>query len=154
MKCSLASVCLVLLLVLPGVHAIPPTLHVAWGEPDPPEAGDDYIITDTNPRFPNVELVSESLTWRIWSEDSDNPDGIGDIGVISSPYPENFGVKIEDDLGNPGAREVNGIILDPTDEAKASSLTSGRISGDLTGDVFLQRAPGGQGPRQHAAILL
>ncbi len=54
-----------------------------------------------------------------------NGNGIGDIGVISSPHPKNFGVKIEDDMGGPGARTVKGIILDPTNAGNYSNITGG-----------------------------
>lgn len=110
---NIAIGCILGIVTAPGVFAVPPTINVTWGEPDPPVEGIHYFITDTDPDFPDVELVSESLTWQIWSTDSDNPDGIGDIGTISSPHPNNFAVKIEDDLGGPGARTVKGIILDP-----------------------------------------
>jgi hypothetical protein len=128
--------------------AVPPTIQVTWEEVPGPIEDVHYEIDDTDPDFPDVQLIEESLTWRIWSEDSDNPDGIGDIGVISSPYPENFGVKIEDDLGDPGAREVKGIDLDPQGEGsdlKFSNLTGGRMTGNLTGDLYLQRLNTGEG---------
>lgn len=126
-----------------------PVIHAAWNEPgDRPARNIDYFIkTDppASPDFPDVELVTGSLTWQIWSTDTDNPDDIGDIGIITSPAPENFVVTIEDDLGNPGARHVKGIILDPTDAANQSGISGGRITGDLTGDLLVQEDSSGTG---------
>jgi len=132
--------------------AADPVIHAAWEEPGDPTALDfDYVVSTlppASPEFPDVELRTGSDTWQIWSTDSDNPNGIGDIGVISSPHPENFGVKIEGPGEIAGAREIKGIILDPQGEgsdAKYSNLTGGRISGNLTGDLTLQKSSGGLG---------
>jgi len=71
-----------------------PTVHVAWDETPPPSLGFNYAIDTSGsatPAFPNVRLLTGSLTWRVWSKDTDNPLGVGDIGVISSPAAQNFG---------------------------------------------------------------
>ena len=120
-----------------------PEIHVAWDSGTPIQDFDYQVSGSVD--FPDVKLITGNLTWKIWSTDTDNPDGIGDIGVISSPYAANFGVKIEDDQGNPGAREVKGINLDPSSTTNYSSLTGGKITGDLTGDLFLQESTGGEG---------
>lgn len=76
-----------------------PVIHVEWDESPAPVAGVDYILSTSSPAsvdFPDIELVEGSLTWRIWSTDTDYANGVGDIGVISSPHSDNFGV------GNPG----------------------------------------------------
>ncbi len=122
-----------------------PVIHVAWEEPGgPPVQGTDYEIYTTDPNYPDVELITGSDTWQVWSTDPDNPGGIGDIGEITSPHDQNYGLKIEDDLEGPGARYMQGIVLDPTDPANYSNLT-GSITGGLAGDLFLQRSSGGQG---------
>ena len=115
-----------------------PAIQVDWDEPgDPPELDADYFVTTeppASPEFPDVRLETGSLTWRIWSTDAANPDNIGDIGVISSPHAENFGVRILDDQEGPGARTVKAIILDPQgqdSDEDYSNLVDGMITGDL-----------------------
>ena len=129
-----------------------PIIHADWDEPgDPPQLLVDYLVSTSSPaspEFPDVELVTGSLTWQIWSTDSDNPDNIGDIGVISSPHAQNFGVEIEGPGEIAGAREVKGINLDPQGEgsdANYSNLNGGSISGNLTGNLFLQCSDTQQG---------
>ncbi|UCC32184.1 MAG: hypothetical protein JSU86_07855, partial [Phycisphaerales bacterium] len=129
-----------------------PEIHAAWQEPgEPPELDRDYKVMTTSPAsvdFPDVELITGSLTWQIWSTDTDNPDNIGDIGVISSPHAQNFGVEIEKPGEIAGAREVKGINLDPQGEgsdANYSNLTGGSISGNLSGDLFVQESSGESG---------
>jgi len=146
METKLLAGSVVLLLAIVPATATPPTIHVIWTDPgQPPELGSDYIITTTDPDFPDVDLVSESMTWQVWSTDPDNAGGVGDIGVISSLHPKNFGVKIEDDQGGPGARNVKGINLDPTDTNKYSEITGGSITGNLDGVLFVQEDVGGTG---------
>jgi hypothetical protein len=122
------------------VSADPPTLNVSWDEPAPPESPTDYEIDATDPDFPNVELKTGSLTWRVWSTDPDNPDGIGDIGVISCPHPQNFAVTLRND-SDPflrGARDVKGITLVPSSASNQSNIKDVFISGQLTDDVTVQ----------------
>jgi len=133
--------------------ADPPTIHLAWDESPQPIEDYDYFIDDTDPDFPDVELVTGSLTWRIWSTDPDNPNEIGDIGVISSPYPENFGVRIMTPQGGQGARTVRGINLDPSDAANYSRLTGGRLD-DLSGGLVLQQSSGGTGGDIAGEVLI
>lgn len=136
------------LLTASAAWAVPPEIHVAWDESPQPVEDTDYVIDDTDPDFPNVELITGSVTWRIWSVDEDNPSDIGDIGVITSPYPQNFGVKILDDSDGPGARVVKGINLDPQgsgSDGNYSRITSGETTGDLDGDLVLQQSSGGTG---------
>ncbi len=129
-----------------AASAVPPTVHVTWAGLPGPLEDFDYFIDDTDPDFPNVELVRERLTWRIWSTDQDNPGGVGDIGVISSPHGADYGVTLEDDFGGAGARDVKGIDLDPTNDIwNYSQLNGGSISGNLIGDMFLQTSFPGSG---------
>ena len=120
------------------VLAAYPEIHVSWATGTPVE-GYDYDVETTgegSPDFPNVKLYTGNLTWKVWSTDTDNPDDIGDIGVISCPAAANFGVKIENgDNDGPGAREVKAINLEPTNVANYSTLTGGEMTGDLTGNL-------------------
>ncbi|MBU0718817.1 MAG: hypothetical protein KJ749_11255 [Planctomycetes bacterium] len=134
-----------------GARAADPVIHVDWDDPgDPPVLNTDYQVITTgsgSPDYPDVKLITGNDGWRIWSTDTDNPDNIGDIGVISSPYAQNFGLKLEGPGESKGAREVKGINLDPQgvgSDANHSRLTGGRVS-KLSGDMFLQQSSGGQG---------
>jgi hypothetical protein len=91
-----------------------PVIKVTWDETPAPLVNFDYEIDDTDPDFPNIELKSGSLTWRVWSTDTDNEDDIGDIGTISCPHADNFAVTILDDSGGVGARDVKAITLVPS----------------------------------------
>ncbi|MEK6677370.1 MAG: hypothetical protein AABZ47_17175, partial [Planctomycetota bacterium] len=81
------------ILYIDASFAADPVINVAWDElGDPPALGTDYTVQTSSPAsadFPDVTLITGSLTWRIWSTDPDNPDGLGDIGVISSPHADN-----------------------------------------------------------------
>lgn len=128
---------------LSQAEGVPPTIHVAWDEAIQPVVNQDYFIHTTSPAtedFPNVELTTGSLTWRIWSTDTDNTDNIGDIGVISSPSAANFAVAIRSDPATyaPGARNVKGIVLVPTSPANHGSVSSGIIAGQITDEVTVQ----------------
>ena len=118
-----------------------PIIHADWNESGSPELGTDYFVTTdppASPEFPDVRLETGSLTWRVWSTDADNPDNIGDIGVISSPHAENFGVRILDDEDGPGARTVKAIMLDPQGQGSDenfSNLVDGGIAGDPRGHL-------------------
>jgi len=134
-----------------AMFAADPVIHAAWQDGGAPELNVDYLVSTTYPasvEYPDVELITGSLTWQIWSTDTDNPDNIGDIGNITSPYPQNFGVEIERPGEIAGAREVKGINLDPQGEgsdANYSNLTGGGISGNLSGDLVLQWSDTQQG---------
>jgi len=133
---------------------VPPTIHVAWDETPAPQSPDDYVITTTtDPDAPDVELITGSLTWRIWSTDPDNPNGYGDIGVISSPHPANFAVRIisptDTDIG---ARNVKAIRLVPSSSSNYASMPASIlgpagsiIDGQLTDEVIVQPDSTGTG---------
>ncbi len=133
--------------------AADPTIHLAWDEPGTPAANIDYFVkveAPASPEFPDVQLETGSLTWRIWSTDPDNPDGLGDIGVISSPAAQNFGVSVAtplDELGNahPGARTVRAITLVPTSSGNHSNIPNAWMLGDLLEDVVVQPDASGNG---------
>ncbi|MBI5765073.1 MAG: hypothetical protein HZA51_16280 [Planctomycetes bacterium] len=132
--------------------AADPQLYLDWDESPPPVEGVAYVIDDTVPAYPSVELVIGSQTWRIWSMDPDNPGGVGDIGVISCPHPENFGIKILDPNGGPGARNVLGIALQPSAGSNYSRIINGNFSAIL-GNLSLQKSSGGTGGNVDSLIL-
>jgi hypothetical protein len=134
---------------LSTARAADPVIHVRWDEgPQQPEQGTHYTVKIDSPasaEFPDVELIAGHLDWRIWSVDTDNPDDVGDIGVISSPYAQNFAVTILDDSDGAGARNVKAITLDPTSSSNYSNILAGTITGDLQDDLLVQRSSGGTG---------
>lgn len=124
-----------------------PVIHLSWNDGPGPFESIHYEIDSTNPDFPNVELIAGSLTWRVWSTDSDNPDNLGDIGVISCPHPNNFAVTIRNDA-DPflrGARHVKGITLVPSSPTNYSNILDSTITGDLTEDLIVQDDTSGVG---------
>lgn len=130
------------------VGAVPPTIHIIWLESPQPVADQDYVIDDTDPDSPKLELIHESLTWQIWSTDTDNPSNIGDIGEITSPHPQNFAVRIQNGSFGSGARDVTKIDLDPQgtgSDAKYSRIVAATITGNVDGPIFVQKASGGSG---------
>jgi len=143
---------IVLLMVVASAPtlAVPPTIHVTWDETPAPESPDDYEITTTDADFPDVELRTGSLTWRIWSTDTDNAGGVGDIGVISSPHPQNFAVAILDPSDGAGARDVTAIRLAPSSAGNYSNVTGhpvvgSVISGTLMDELVVQADGSGTG---------
>ena len=61
---SLSVAALATALYGPGTaFANHPEIHVTWEESPPPLAGFNYVITTTDPHFPDVELFSSSNTW-------------------------------------------------------------------------------------------
>ncbi|MEK6674878.1 MAG: hypothetical protein AABZ47_04390, partial [Planctomycetota bacterium] len=91
-----------------------PTINVTWSEVLPPVPGQNYTVSTiapASPAFPNVVLQTGSPTWQVWSLDldADAGDGIGDIGVISSPADDNFTVK----LAAPGSPDKLMIFWGP-----------------------------------------
>jgi hypothetical protein len=112
-------------------------------------AGVDYAIFTTppaSPEFPDVELITGSLTWRILSIDLDNPDFIGDIGEIRCPHPENFAVTIRNDAvpSTHGARVIKAIRMVPTGAANYTNITEGRFGG-ITDDLTVAANSSGTG---------
>jgi len=78
---SLRSAAFGFCLAVTRLSAADPTVNVAWDEPTPPSPISDYAIDTTGsgtPEFPNVRLLTGSLTRRVWSKDTDNPGGIGE----------------------------------------------------------------------------
>jgi|GEM_PF-1266373 len=123
--------------------AFDPYLVVSWDEVPAPVLNVDYIVSTgppASPDFPDVELIAGSLTWEIWSIDTDNPDLLGDIGVISCPHADNFAVSIRSDFDASqfGARNVKAITLAPSSSSNYSNITEARIAGGVVDDVTVQ----------------
>jgi hypothetical protein len=127
-----------------------PVIHAQWDEggQQQPEEGIHYnVYTDSpaSPEFPDVELVTGRLDWRIWSVDTSNPDDLGDIGVISSPHAEDFAVRIS----NPshpfleGARNIKAIMLEPTNSSNYSRINGGSFG--LVDGLVLKANSSGDG---------
>lgn len=114
--------------------AADPVINVAWDESPAPLANVDFVISTSSPAspaFPNVDLVTGSLTWKIWSTDTDNTDNLGDIGEIRCPYAQNFAVKIRND-SHPfltGARNVKAIRLVPSSTNNYANITEAYFGG-------------------------
>lgn len=124
-----------------------PVIHAAWDGGGTPILNTHYFVNTSSPAsldFPDVELVAGHLDWRIWSTDTDNTDGYGDIGVISSPHANNYAVRIANLSDSYGARDVKGITLIPTSSSNYSNI-SGFIKGDLLDDLALQTNTSGTG---------
>jgi len=128
-------------------RAANPVINVRWITGGTPILGFDYdVITSApaSPEFPDVVLHTGRLDWRIWSEDASDRDGVGNIGVISSPASENFAI----DITNPsqpygwGARDVKAIRLIPTSTANYSNVAGGFIAGTLIDELTVQQAAG------------
>lgn len=122
--------------------AVPPTINVTWAESPPPTSPTNYEIDTTDPDFPDVILHSESETWKVWSVNAGNPGNIGDITATGA---FNYGLTLEDSSGGPGAANIGKISLDPSLATKFSSINGGTVTGNMTGDLFLQEASGGSG---------
>lgn len=105
------------------VRAATPVIQVQWDQGGTPVHLQDYIVDTSGtgtPDFPDVKLLTGRSDWRVWSTDTDNPEGIGDIGVISSPHAANYMVTIASQSGGYGARNVKGIMLDPSSASNYS----------------------------------
>lgn len=107
--------------------------------------GDPILITDFTVDFtcgtcedhPNVDLIAGDLGWQIWSVEDSNP---GDIGRIDCLHDANYGLKILDGSSGAGARHVVDIDLHVSNESNYSRITTARITGNLSGDVYVQRS--------------
>lgn len=124
-----------------------PDICVNWDEQGSPDPFDDFQVNFSDEAFPNIELKRGSLTWRIWSVDTSNPNNIGDIGVISSPHAQNFAVRISAHSTTevPGARTIKAINLSPTSAPNHSSVSYAWITGDLEDGLIVQRSSGDAG---------
>ncbi len=142
------------ILTATNLRGADPVIHLQWDGGGTPVANFDYTIDTTvngSPEFPDVILHTGRLDWRIWSTDTDNTGGIGDIGVISSPAAQNFGVAILSDSDGAGARDVKAINLEPTSSGNYSNISAPNegwgsiISGELMDELIVQADTSGGG---------
>ena len=137
----LSPICSFVIVFSMGARVTPaadPVVNVAWSQPAPPVLGQNYtvsIIPPASPAFPDVTLLTGDLGWRVWSTDTDNPNGVGDIGVISSPAAANFAVAIVNSSGGTSARNVKAIRLVPTGSNYFGNVVGPGLFGSLIGGV-------------------
>ncbi len=93
-------------------------------------------------------------TYSFSAIDIDNPEYIGDIGVISCPHPDNFAVAIRSDftLGEVGARNVKGINLAPSNSNYYSNIINSHTSGVLVDELVVQADGSGNGGEVYLEI--
>ena len=120
---------------------------VAWDRQAAPEEGEDFDVDYACQGCsddPAVELITGDLEWVVYSEVISTGDP-ANIGALTTPDSENYVVKIANGLDF-GAANVGSMVLTPNGGSYYSSIASdSRISGDLTGNLTLQKASGGSG---------
>lgn len=127
-------------------HPDGPTVCMSWDASGDPRHPEDFEVSYDDPAYPNVQLKTGAL-WTVRSVDTENPFDAGDIGTISSPFSDSFDVRLGTGVFDPGARDVQNIILDPQgrgSDAHHSSVAGGYLTGDLTGDLVLQQSDRGE----------
>ncbi len=114
-----------------------------------PEENVHFVFDFSDPPNPSVELrrgrnVQGALyEWRVWSKDAqENP---ANIGSITGPGEFDYDVKILNGLDGPGATNVSAIILDPLGDHFSSITAGSKITGDLTGDLLVEKDALGTG---------
>lgn len=119
---------------------------VEWGKQAPPEEDDfdvDYSCQGCSDA-PDVELKTGDTGWVMYSEVISS--GVAaNIGALTTTDSDNYGVKIAKGTAA-GAANVGSMVLSPDGASYSSSILSGsKISGDLTGNLTLQKSSGGEG---------
>jgi hypothetical protein len=121
-----------------------PDICVEWDpEEDNPVHTIDFLVTFADPPNPDVTLYTGSLWWRVESGNGptreEQPATIFNIGAITSPGGEDYAVKIADGEGETGATDVESIVLTPSGDHHSSIASGSKISGDLTGNLTVQK---------------
>ena len=96
--CLFAIWATVLAFAIPAGALANPTITVWWECPGTPTDPEHYHVDYTNPSYPDVELKSGCLSWKIKSVDDENP---GDIGEIKAVLAYNYGLEITDGSAGP-----------------------------------------------------
>jgi len=104
----------ILVVCLPGafVHGAP-QISVAWGLGGTPSDPENYHVDYSDPGSPTVQLFTGDTYWFVWSRD-DVTGAVSDIGTIEAYGEANYTLLLLDPSLDPGARNVQSIILDPT----------------------------------------
>jgi len=93
---------------------------------------------------PAVELSTGDTGWVVYSEVI-STGAAANIGALTTTDSDNYVVKIAKGA-NAGAANVGSMVLTPDGAEYSSSIDSGsRISGDLTGNMTVQKSSGGSG---------
>ncbi|MFH1111175.1 MAG: hypothetical protein V1790_18555 [Planctomycetota bacterium] len=115
-----------------------------------PTAGVDYVFDfNADPTGPTVRLLvgqepSGALyAWRVWSKDAQGAPA--NIGSITSPGEYNYSVKIANPDEGPGAANLNSASLTPAGDHCSSIASGSRMSGNLAGNLTLQKTSGWSG---------
>ena len=115
--------------------------------PDPIPDVNFAFDFQADPDNPDVTFWTANDGWKVWSqvsETNETPANLGDLKIDPTLPTDNFSVTVAHGEA-PGAANIKSIVLDDENWEGYSNLTGGRMSGDLTGDLYLQRAPAGQG---------
>lgn len=127
-----------------------PTLCVRFdNDAGAPEPLVHFAFDFSNPQAPSVELrVGQTAggglyQWRVWSKDAQGAPA--NIGSITSPGAYNYSVKIANPTDGPGAANMNAVTLTPPGDHRSSLEPGSRISGDLTGNLVVQKDSTGVG---------
>ena len=108
----------------------------------PPEAGVDFDFSYTL-GVPSVNFIlgdngTTTYEWRAWAWNNSTSKTAQAIYDITGTGAEDYKVTLLQPNGTAGATNVHDIDLDPSSASNYSTLEGGRISGNLTGTVFLQ----------------
>ena len=112
--------------------------------PDAPTELTDFEFTFDGSGIPSVNLFTGDdgegtiFEWRVWSWVSQQDQTPQDIGQLTALGAFDYEVTLLQPDDDAGADNVGLIHLDPSDASKYSNLTDGRITGNLTGDLWLQ----------------
>ncbi|MEE9297333.1 MAG: hypothetical protein V3W34_20525 [Phycisphaerae bacterium] len=89
--------------------------------------------------------LGTTFEWRMWSWDDSTTQSPRGINNITGLLAEDYSVKVLQPDGDPGATNVGKIDLNPSDAGNFSRIPAGEITGDLTGDLLVQKSSGGSG---------
>jgi len=93
-----------------------PDIWVDWNEVGDPELDQHFTVSFADEGYPDLELITGSLSWVIWSVDTSNPNDIGDFGdiTVDTTVADDFNVVIlNGDTLAAGARDILSITMQP-----------------------------------------
>ncbi|MEE9296372.1 MAG: hypothetical protein V3W34_15615, partial [Phycisphaerae bacterium] len=131
-----------------------PDICVDWdGVGDP--LLDIHFAVDygTDPSNPSVTLFAGAV-WNVRSENADStPGNIGAIKIDATVLTDDFTLTIANGA-NPGAANVGSLVLDDTNPnwTGFSSISGGRITGSMAGNLTVVQDSGGAGGECSFAI--